>query len=230
MKKLFVSHIALDADFADALKKWIELAFKGKCDVFVSGSFKSIAPGAPWVNKLRTALTGSEVLLVICTKKSVNSRWVFFETGCIWNRNVPILPIRCDEQMDLPAPLSAAQFLNFPVAKFSQALIESLEATLGLRANPYLSRNKMLNALEKAYKSVKLDGDVIDRIKYVKTKKGISVAECSAARLAAHFGTPIADMEKHATSLTRKGYLKRVHNLLIGDYYSLMPKAERLLH
>lgn len=28
MKKLFVSHIALDADFADALKKWIELAFK----------------------------------------------------------------------------------------------------------------------------------------------------------------------------------------------------------
>jgi hypothetical protein len=229
MKNVFVSHIALDADFAVALKKWIELAFKKKCDVFVSDSFKSIGPGAQWISKLRKALTGSDLLVVICTKKSVNSRWVFFETGSIWARNVPMLPIRCDVLVDLPVPLSGAQFLQFPDSQFSKTLIESLETTLGLSADPRLSYKKMGNALQRAYSSVKLDGDVIDRIKHIKTKKGISVAECSAAKLAAHFKEGIGEMEKRAASLTKKGYLKQVNNILLDNYYSLTARAQRLL-
>jgi hypothetical protein len=229
-KKIFLSHIALDAVLALELKKWIELAFKGNCVVFVSSSFDDIEPGAPWVRELRQALSGAELLLVICTRKSVNSRWVLFETGCIWGREVTILPIVCDEQLELPVLLSENQKLQFSDPKFSKTLIERVAKTLGLPLPAYDNAYpKMKKALLKSYSSAKLDSDIIDRIKHVKADRSLRVKECSAPSLAAHFRIPLADMSDHLAALTTKGYLNRVKNKLIGDYYSLTPKSERLL-
>jgi hypothetical protein len=228
-KKIFVSHIALDAVLALELKKWIELAFKGKCVVFVSSSFEDIEPGAPWVRELRQALGGAELLLVICTRKSVNSRWVLFETGCVWGREVTILPIVCDEQLELPVLLSENQILQFSDPSFSQTLNQQVAKTLRLPVPSYPAYNKMRNALQEAYNKAKLDSDIIDRIKHVKADRSLRVKECSAPSLAAHFRIPLADMSDHLVALATKGYLNRVKNKLIGDYYSLTPKTERLL-
>ena len=233
MKKLFISHIALDEKLALELKKWIEGVFKRKCGVFVSGSFKDIKPGDRWVRQLRKGLFASELVLVICTKKSMNSRWVMFEAGSAWARNVPILPIRCDAQMDLPVLLDENQALHFSEPGFSEALIKALGATIKLSAGRYPGFNKMTNALQNVYRSVKLDSDIIDRIKRVKTDKKLRAIECTPERLAAHFRTRLpkstTELVQHAEALVRKGYLKRIENRIIGPYYSLTPKSEGFL-
>lgn len=234
MKKVFVSHIALDEKLALELKKWIESVLGGRCEVFVSGSFANIKPGAPWVAQLRRGLFASELVMVICTKKSMNSRWVMFEAGTAWGRDVPILPIRCDEHIELPVLLDENQALDFSHPEFSKNLIESLKAAVKLSAAPYSGFNKMTNALQAAYRSVKLDSDLIDRIKFVKTNKKLRAKECTPESLAAHFRNRLrnstAEIEQHAKALVRKGYLKRIeNNRIIGPYYSLTPKSEGFL-
>ena len=227
-KKVFVSHIGLDVSLALAFQKWIELAFAERCEVFVSGSFTNIGPGTPWANKLREALTNSQLLLVICTSKSINSGWVLFETGSIWGRNVPIIPICCETQLALPVLLDQNQVLQFSDPQFSQNLIKSLASILKLEAGKpaYV---KMTTALREAYDSARLDGGVLDRIKRVKTDKSLRVKECTAGRLAAHFDVEISDMKRRVTALTEKDYLNRIQNRLTGPYYSLTRKSERLL-
>lgn len=228
-KKVFVSHIGLDAALALAFKKWIELVFADKCAVFVSGSFTDIEPGAVWSRKLREALNTSQLLLVICTRKSINSGWVLFEAGSIWAREAPILPICCDSPLELPAPLSEYQSLQFSEPQFSKNLIERLAKKLKLPPGKP-AYNKMTSALRTAYDSARLDADVIDRIKQVKIDKNLKKTERTASRLAAHFpGVEIAEMKKRIAALTQKGYLKPTPNKLIGDFYSLTPKSERLL-
>jgi len=229
MKKIFVSHIALDAALAVEFKKWIELVLKPKCRVFVSSSFHDIKPGARWVKELRDALTTFEALLVICNRKSINSRWVLFESGSAWGRNVPIIPICCDTEMELPAMMGESQVLQFDSPEISKTLIESLARTLRVKGFHNKLYSRMTEKLRTAYDNVKQDSDIIDRIKYVTKNPKLKITERSAANLAAHFQIGIADMKKRAAELTRKGYLKCSHNKIIGDYYSLTPAAERLL-
>jgi hypothetical protein len=228
-KNVFVSHIGLDAVLASAFKKWIEFAFPGKCDVFVSGDFTNIGPGTDWADKLREALTNSHLLLVICTSKSINSGWVLFEAGSIWGRNVPTIPICFEEQLELPVLLGQNQVLHFSEPKFSQILIKEIGAKLNLSAGKP-AFPKMTEALKEAYESSGLDARILGRIKHVKLDRSLRVRECTAPKLAAHFtGVSIADMKDRVAALTQKGYLKRIENQLTGPYYSLTPKSERLL-
>lgn len=234
MKKVFVSHIALDEKLALELRKWIESVFKGKCEVFVSGAFAAIKPGDQWVRQLRKGLFASELVLVICTKKSMRSRWVMFEAGSAWGRDVPILPICSDDHVELPVLLGQNQALHFSQPEFSKALIKSLEAIIKLSAGPYPGFNKMTNALQAAYRSVKLDSDIIDRIKRVKTDKKLRAKESTPESLAHHFRAQLlrstAELVQHAEALIRKGYLKRIdNNPMVGPYYSLTPKSEGFL-
>lgn len=228
-KKIFISHIALDEVLALELKRWIETAFRGQCEVFVAGSFQDIRPGEQWIRKVRQSLVSCDLLLVICSRKSINSRWVLFETGAIWGREVTILPICCDSAVDLPVPFAENQLLNFSDPDFSKKLIESLAAALGLPDKSPAWVNKMTMGLQKAYRRAKLDGDIIDRIRHAREKKGLSRKDCTAASLAAHFRESLNVMKKNLNALNMKGYLRPVHNVMIGDYYLLTPKTERLL-
>ena len=227
-KNVFVSHIGLDAALALEFKKWIELAFAKKCDVFVSAAFTNLPPGTPWEHKLRDALTNSQLLLVICTSKSINSGWVLFEAGSIWGRNVPIIPIIFEEQLKLPVLLGQSQVLHFPQPQFSQKLIESIAPILKLPIGRP-AYNRMTGALEKARESSKLDARILERIKQVKLDRSLRVKECTAPRLAAHFGVSINDMKNRVAALTQKEYLGQIQNKLTGPYYALTPKSERLL-
>jgi hypothetical protein len=228
MKSVFISHIGLDTSLALALKRWIELVFKRKCGVFVSGSFTDIEPGAVWAMKLRESLTNAKVLLVICTRKSINSGWVLFEAGSSWGRNVPILPICCEPHLELPVLLGTNQLIYFSDPDFSKTLIGWLTKKLNLSSGKP-AYGKMELALRQAYESCKMDADIIDRIKDVRMDRSLRVKECTPGRLAAHFDVETADVKARVETLEKKGYLKRNRNKLTGPYYSLTPKSERLL-
>jgi TIR domain len=226
-KNIFVSHIGLDESLALQLKKWIELVFPDKCEVFVSASFKSIAPGEQWAEELRRALTSSDLLLIICTRKSINSGWILFEAGSIWGSNTPIIPISCDDPLELPVLLGEKQAIKFSRPDFSATLIDSLKKKLKLSTG-FRNYNKMTQRLRQAYKSAKTDAQILDRIKQVRVSKDLKKTERTAPYLAAHFGLNISDIENRMAELVRKGYVKPSGGIT-GKYYSLTSKSERLL-
>lgn len=82
---LFVSHAAIDRELADLLKKAIELSFPS-IDVFVSSDPEDLPIGDPWVEQILSALDRARLILVLGTERSLNRKWVWFESGAGWSR------------------------------------------------------------------------------------------------------------------------------------------------
>jgi hypothetical protein len=86
---LFVSHAAVDKELAADLKKAIELAFAG-IEVFVSSDPEDLPIGDPWVEQILSALRRAKLILVLGTERSLNRKWVWFESGAGWDRRQQI--------------------------------------------------------------------------------------------------------------------------------------------
>jgi hypothetical protein len=82
---LFVSHAAVDKELATHLKMVIELSFFG-IDVFVSSDPEDLPIGDPWVEQILKALERAKLILVLGTERSLNRKWVWFESGAGWDR------------------------------------------------------------------------------------------------------------------------------------------------
>jgi hypothetical protein len=144
-RKVFISHIALEADLAILLKQWIETAFGGGVDVFVSSSPEVQVLGI-WLQALKNHLSEAQVLLVLASQVSVGSTWVFFETGFATAKEVDIIPICLQGQLPgrLPPPLSHYQALQVIDQHFGSKLVRELKRIL----SPTLRRGGQLRAVE----------------------------------------------------------------------------------
>lgn len=223
MKRIFISHIALDADLALEIKKSIKTSFGQRCDAFASSAF--IMPGAQWLKILKDALSESTLLLVLCSKKSIYSPWIFFEAGCGWNIDLPILPICYGGQLggELPVPLVLFQSLQISDASFSQKLVSSISTNLGIGFKASVDYQRMTHALQNASKIVELKADILDAI------LGRHSSQCSAKELAYDLNIMQGPMRKHLASLVDGGYVKRVWNPIVKECYPLTPKGSRLV-
>jgi len=152
MHKLFLSHVAEESELAGLLKDWIESTFAGQCTVFVSSSGDDLRPGMNWLNQLDSALEVAEVLLVLCSPFSINRTWINFETGCAWNKKIPILPI-CHSGLSkdrLPQPLAQFQAIELADLSFSKSLIKSLADYFEISRLPRISHDQMMKELQNA--------------------------------------------------------------------------------
>ena len=77
--KVFISHISEEAALASVLKSWIESAFLGQVECFVSSN--DMTSGELWFSRLGEELTDAMVMLVLCSKNSVSMPWINFEAG-----------------------------------------------------------------------------------------------------------------------------------------------------
>ena len=89
-KSVFISHIAEEAGIADALKTQIESALPG-LRAFSSSS--DIGLGAQWLAQIDKALQKADALLILCSRRSVERRWINFEAGAGWGRKKPVIPV-----------------------------------------------------------------------------------------------------------------------------------------
>lgn len=76
--KIFISHANEDADFAKAIRGWLDGALLGAITYFVSTDRTSIPLGAEWPKRIREALEDSGIVLVIVSQVSVERRWLYF--------------------------------------------------------------------------------------------------------------------------------------------------------
>src|SRR6185369_15401154 len=106
--QIFVSHISEEREVALALQRMLQDLFSGDGEVFTSTDSRSILPGADWLQCIEGALGQADVVIVLCSRASVQRPWVQFELGAAWMRKLLIIPV-CHSGMkvvDLPMPLS----------------------------------------------------------------------------------------------------------------------------
>src|SRR3954471_24830072 len=116
--RIFLSHLTVEARFADALKKHIVQDFIGLVDVFVASDATSIPAGAQWLAGILEALKAAHLQLILCSKEAVTRPWIHYEAGAARLRGIPIVTL-CHSDMafaQLPVPLSESEgiALNAP--------------------------------------------------------------------------------------------------------------------
>lgn len=108
VRRIFISHVAEEADLAEVLKEWIEKAV-GTGRVFVSSS--DVELGEQWLKELNQAISAAHAIIVLCSPRSLGRPWVNFEAGGGWAKRRPVVPV-CHSGMtieQLPNPLAVFQ-------------------------------------------------------------------------------------------------------------------------
>jgi hypothetical protein len=108
---LFVSHISEESDVALLLRSMLEKDFLGLVKFFTSSDIGSIGAGQDWLVAIQKALDEAALVLVLCSRASVQRPWVQFEVGAAWMKGIPIVPV-CHSGLTVPElqmPLSLRQ-------------------------------------------------------------------------------------------------------------------------
>ena len=161
--KVFVSVIDEEAGLASVLKDWIEIAFVGQVEVFVS--VVDISSGEQWFRRLEEELTGAQVLLVICSPGSVKRPWINFETGAGHIKGLPVIPI-CHSGVTpdtLPIPLVFFQALDARADDFCDRVMADLASHLGFRQSPQIRSEEMLVAVSNALSNIGQLSEQVDQ-------------------------------------------------------------------
>jgi hypothetical protein len=133
--RVFVSHAQEDADFANALREWLDEAVLGAVSFFVSSDRGSIPLGTEWASRIRDALTESKLMLVLVSPASVTRRWLHFEAGAGYSRGIAVVPV-CVAGMRLPEvepPLSLLEGVELPGSDAEARLLQLIADSADLR-------------------------------------------------------------------------------------------------
>ncbi len=143
--KILISHISEEALFALLLKDFIESTFLGQFEVsLISNSGDSVV-GDKWLVELDGALTSAELLLVLCSPKSIRQPWVHFKFGCAWTKSVAITCL-CHSglnKVSLPAHLRTFETLEVDDDAFMSELFNDLAKRFDIKRLPRLSYDIM---------------------------------------------------------------------------------------
>lgn len=137
---IFISHDSQDETIALELKSFLEDIFLNS-NVYVSG--RDLEGGQTWIENIKLSLKSSQVIISIVSKKSINNKWMFFETGAgfVEDKSIPFI---CDgiKFNDLTPPLSLLQARTLS-AQGVEALVQDIASKLNLR------KPRILSSLEK---------------------------------------------------------------------------------
>lgn len=138
-KRLFVSHISEEGDVAALLKQTMEEDFLHLVELFTSSDIVSITTGEDWLGAVERAMNEAAVVIVLCSKASVQRPWVQFEIGAAWMKQVPIIPV-CHSGMkvtELPMPLSRLQGVELGTARGLERLYLGVASALKMKQAPH---------------------------------------------------------------------------------------------
>ena len=109
--QVFLSHLNVEAKFADTLKAHLSRDFIGLVDLFVSSDATSIPVGTHWLDQVIEAIKTASLHVVLCSEQSVRRPWINYEAGAAQLQGVPLLPL-CHSGVTpekLPVPLSLSE-------------------------------------------------------------------------------------------------------------------------
>jgi hypothetical protein len=143
--KILISHISDEALIALLLKDFIESTFLGQAEVLLSSNSGDSGVGDKWLVGVDGALTNANLLLVLCSPKSIRQPWIHFEFGCAWTKSLPISCL-CHSGLNkigLPSHLRTFEVLEVDDDNFMEELFQDLAKRFGIRRLPRLSYDTM---------------------------------------------------------------------------------------
>jgi len=143
--KILISHISDEALIALLLKDFIESTFLGQAEVLLSSNSGDSGVGDKWLVGLDGSLTNADLLLVLCSPKSIRQPWIHFEFGCAWTKSLAISCL-CHSglnKINLPSHLRTFEVLEVDDDSFMEQLFEDLKKRFGIRRLPRLSYDTM---------------------------------------------------------------------------------------
>jgi hypothetical protein len=143
--KILICHVSDEALFALLLKDFIESTFLGQFEVFLSSNSGERGVGDKWLVELDGSLTSAELLLVLCSPKSIRQPWIHFEFGCAWTKSMAITCI-CHSGLNkvgLPPHLRTFDVLEVENDDFMEQLLNDLAKRFGIKRLPRLSYDTM---------------------------------------------------------------------------------------
>ena len=143
--KILISHISEEALFALLLKDFIESTFLGQFEVSLSSNSGDRGVGDKWLVELDASLTTADLLLVLCSPKSIRQPWVHFEFGCAWTKTMPITCL-CHSGLNmvgLPSHLRTFDVLEVDDEDFMEQLFGALAKRFNIKRLPRLSYDTM---------------------------------------------------------------------------------------
>jgi hypothetical protein len=111
---VFLSHSSKDREQLGKLKSLLEKRSAKSLEFFLSSDGQSIRFGRNWVVRISDALSNAKLMFLFISPHSVDSKWVHFEAGSAYARNIDVVPV-CLPGVDLDQltpPLSHLQGFN----------------------------------------------------------------------------------------------------------------------
>ncbi len=133
---IFISHDKSDETIALALKVFLENIFKNS-NIYVSE--RDIMGGQKWIENIKLSLKTSHVIISIISKKSLESEWLYFETGAgfVDDKLIPLVVGKVTLR-NLKPPLSLLQ-ARLLSKNGIVALVNDIVLILNLRAPKHLN-------------------------------------------------------------------------------------------
>ena len=143
--KILISHVSDEALFALLLKDFIESTFLGQFEVFLSSNSGERGVGDKWLVELDGSLSSADLLLALCSPKSIRQPWIHFEFGCAWTKSMAITCV-CHSGLNkvgLPPHLRTFDVLEVEDDDFMEQLFNDLAKRFGIKRLPRLSYDTM---------------------------------------------------------------------------------------
>ena len=143
--KILISHVSEEALIALLLKDFIESTFLGQFEVLLGSNTSDIGVGDKWLVELDGSLTSADLLLVLCSAKSIRQPWIHFEFGCAWTKSLAITCL-CHSGLNrigLPPHLRTFDVLEVDDDDFMEELFNALAKRFGIKRLPRLSYDTM---------------------------------------------------------------------------------------
>jgi L-histidine N-alpha-methyltransferase len=129
---VFISHISQEHELAELLHERIDEHFLKRAKVFVSSDAESVPAGSDWFPTIERALHQARILLVVCSKTSIQHPWINFEAGAARMKGIPIIPV-CHSGLrpgDLKMPFATMQAVDAHEAEGLERLYSSISKRL----------------------------------------------------------------------------------------------------
>ena len=132
----FISYAHEDEAVAFSLRNWIAESLLDGNEFFIAADRASIPLGEDSPKQINNALRRCAAALLVVTPASVERKWIYFEAGAAFARNVPVIPVCCQgfKKRQLTPPLSFLQAVQLPGSRDARELVDSLARLCGLRA------------------------------------------------------------------------------------------------
>lgn len=111
---IFFSHSSDDRKEISLIKEKILKETGNTVEIFLSSDGASIPFGKNWLNEIEDALKNCRLMFSWITPQSLNSDWIYFESGYAYSRNINVVPVGFNgiNLEDIEPPLNFLQGFN----------------------------------------------------------------------------------------------------------------------